>query len=121
MSRYLNEEQLKTNLSLGKAVEQWLGSKEEKDYTILKWLSIERKRNGKYTVAFIECFDDGSSEFTDIYEFSLLDPDEPEGIINTFITTDEALNFAESKYNASISKYVSSGMIQEDYKEYLRS
>lgn len=120
MSRYLMEEQLRTNLRLGKSVEQWLGFKKEEDYTTLKWLSIEKK-NGNYTVAFIECFDEGSSDFIDIYEFSLLDPDEPEGILNTFISIDDALDFAKSKYNASTNKYVSSGMIQEEYKEYLKS
>ena len=121
MSRYLNEEQLKTNLSLGKVVEQWLGSKKEEDYVTLRWLSIEKERNGNYTVAFIECFDDRNSEFTDIYEFSSLDPDEPEGVLNTFVTADDALNFATSNYSASNSKYVSLGMIQEEYKKYLKS
>ncbi|PTS93380.1 hypothetical protein DBR11_25390 [Pedobacter sp. HMWF019] len=117
--KYLDIEQLKTNLSLGKTVEQWLGHKHEEDYTVLKWLSIKKERNAEFNVAYIESFDEGSDDFIDIYEFSTLDPDELLGVINTFSTKDEALDFSVNEYGASMGKFVSQGMIQEEYALYL--
>jgi hypothetical protein len=36
MTRYLTEDQLKTNLRLGRTVEQWLGASQEEEYIVLK-------------------------------------------------------------------------------------
>lgn len=119
MERYLKEEQLKANLSLGKAVEQWLTYIKEQDYVILKWLRIDKEKNGTYTVAYFESFDEGNSDFLDVYEFSLLDPDEPFGTISTFNSIEDALEFSKVTYNAADSKYVTAGMIQEEYRFYL--
>ena len=116
---YLQNEQLRTNLSLGKTVEQWLGYKREEDYIILRWISIEKENSDEYSVAYIESFDEGSDDFLDIYEFSALDPDEPLGVINTFSTIDEALDFSLNEYGAKIERFVSTGMIQEEYRTYL--
>lgn len=118
---YLEIEQLKTYLSLGNTLEQWLGHERKDEYTVLKWLSIEKERSGEYAVSYIESFDEGSLEFIDIYEFSTLDPDEPFGVTNTFSSVDKALDFAKKEYNASLDKYVTGGMIQEEYLHYLHS
>ncbi|TDQ12031.1 hypothetical protein [Pedobacter metabolipauper] len=118
---HLTIEQLKANLSLGKTVEQWLGYKDENSYTILKWISIEKEHHGEYSVAYIESFDEGNEDFIDIYEFSTLDPDEPLGIISTFSNIDEAIDFSLNEYGASVDKFVSGGMIQEEYLIYLNS
>ena len=117
--KHLDIEQLNANLSLGKTVEQWLGHQHEGNYTILKWLSIKKERNDEFSVAYIESFDEGSNDFLDIYEFSTLDPDEPQGVINIFSTKDEALDFSVNEYGASMGKFVSQGMIQEEYALYL--
>ena len=58
--RYLEKDQLTTNLSLGKSVEQWLSFESKEGYTILRWLRINKERDSKYTVNFTECFDDGN-------------------------------------------------------------
>jgi len=49
----------------------------------------------------------------------MVDPDEPFGVINTFSSISDALAFASLTYNATEDKYVSSGMIQEEYRVYL--
>ena len=116
---YLQNEQLRTNLSLGKTVEQWLGYKQEDDYIVLRWISIEKESNDEYSVAYIESFDEGSEDFLDIYEFSTLDPDEPFGIVTTFSTADEAISFSLDEYGAKIDMFVNVGMIQEEYRTYL--
>ncbi len=119
MGHYLKEEQLKSSLRLGKAVEQWLTFTKEQDYVILKWLRIDKEKNDSYTVAYFESFDEGNFDFLDIYEFSLLNPDEPFGVINTFNSVEDALIFSKSTYDASNEQYVTSGMIQEEYRNYL--
>jgi hypothetical protein len=91
--RYLTKEQCKTNLSLGIAIEQWLSFEKKNDYAILKWLRIDKENNSTYNVSYVECFDDGSDDFVDIYEFSSIDPDEPY-IINNFESVNESINFS---------------------------
>ncbi|SEP44775.1 hypothetical protein [Mucilaginibacter sp. OK283] len=119
MKQYLTEEQIKSNVRLGKSIEQWLGFTGEDDCVILKWLRIDKEKNQGYSVSYFESFDEGNEDLLDIYEFLLLDPDEPFGVINTFASIDEALEFATQTYNASNTKYVSAGMIQEEYRDYL--
>ncbi|RQO64362.1 hypothetical protein DBR43_33050 [Pedobacter sp. KBW06] len=118
---YLQNEQLKTNLSLGRTVEQWLGYKQEDDYIVLRWISIEKESSDEYSVAYIESFDEGREDFLDIYEFSTLDPDEPLGIVTTFSTVDEAISFSLDEYGAKIDSFVSAGMIQDEYLNYLNN
>jgi hypothetical protein len=120
MIKYLLPEQLKTNLSLGKAVEQWLGYKDQDDYVVLKWVSIQKERNGDYTIMYIENFDDGNEDFLDIYAFSYIDPDEP-AVINSCKSAEDVLVFALNTYGASFDKYVAQGMIQNEYANYLKS
>jgi hypothetical protein len=116
---YLDAEQLKSSLSLGKPVEQWLGNEETEEYTVLKWLRVEKEPDGKYTVIYIECFDEGNDDFVDIYEFSALDPDSPFGVINSFSSIADAIGFSIENYGASSLKFVAEGMIQEEYIKYL--
>jgi hypothetical protein len=121
MKNYLTEEQLKSNLSLGIAVEQWLGIYKEADYIIIRWLRIDQERDKNYTVAYFECFDEGNEGFLDIYEFSPLNPDELYGVLSEFNNFNDALKFAETLYESSNSKYVSAGMIQKEYSDYLNN
>ena len=120
MKTYLKEEQLKSNLSLGFPIEQWLSHYKEEDYTVIRWLRIDKEKDQNYTLAYFECFDEGNENALDIYEFSMLNPDEPFGVLNQFDNIEDALNFSENSYGASIEKYVSAGMIQEEYHDYLR-
>ena len=119
--KYLSEELLLQYLKLGKPVEQWLGSENRSDYTIIKWLRIEREKNGNYSVVFFEAFDEGNEDFLDIYEFSSTDPDIPYGKIDSFEDSNEALVYTLVEYGCKKDRFVNAGMIQEEYREYLSS
>ena len=121
MARYLDAMQFKTNLRLGKAVEQWLSHYDEANYTIIKWLRIDKESDESYSLAYFESLDEGGKDCIDIYHFSLLDPDELGGVITTFTSTDDALEFAITTYKAFADKFVTGGMIQEEYRDYINS
>ncbi|MEN0056404.1 MAG: hypothetical protein AAGC65_22180 [Mucilaginibacter sp.] len=121
MIKYLTEEQLRSNLKLGKSVEQWLTYEKRDDYTVLKWLRIDNEKSLQFSVSYFESFDEGDENFLDIYEFSLLDPDELFGVINTFDSVEEVLSFVEVKYSALINRFVPAGGIQDEYQRYVNS
>lgn len=116
--KYLTLEQSIAALSLAKAIEQWLPHVLNKNYTMLRWLRIDKTKDRLYIVQYIECFDDGGYDFTDIYEFSPINPDEPLKM-NSFESIQDALDFAVKSYHADLHRFVSAGMIQEEYKSYL--
>ena len=119
--KYLDKNQIETNLKTGKAIEQWIGHYQESDYTILQWLRIDKERSNEFSVSYFEVFDDGDKEFLDIYSFSSADANEPYGRINSFENFQIALYFAEKFYAASIARYVNAGMIQDEYQSYVES
>lgn len=119
MIQYLTDDQIRTRLRLGKSVEQWLGDDQEDDYIILKWLRIDREKDKSFSVFYFESFDEGNEDFMDIYAFSLVDPDEPFGVIHIFPGIADALEFANFTYKASSHRYISAGMIQEEYRDYM--
>ncbi|BAU52062.1 hypothetical protein [Mucilaginibacter gotjawali] len=49
-----------------------------------------------------------------------MNPDEPE-LLNNFDTVDEALQFVLTAYSATLDKFVNRGMIQDEYKDYLKT
>jgi len=118
--RYLIYEQIRANLSIGKPVEQWLPPKVHPNYVELRTLTINKERDSSYTTSYIEYFDDGNDNFTDIYAFTFRNPDEPE-VSNNFDSIDEALQFALGNYNATPDKFVNAGMLQDEYKDYLKT
>jgi hypothetical protein len=91
------------------------------NYTIIKWISITHERNQFYNVSYLEVFDEGDETFTDIIEFSPLDPDLLSGIVTTFSSIDKMLQFVQDRYNASLVKFVSQGMIGREYLDYLKA
>jgi len=119
MNDYLTKEQLKAKLGLGKAVEQWLGHYESDGETILKWVRIYLEKE-EFNVLYIECYDQGSIDNLDISDFTVVDPDEPYGLLDTFYSLDEAIDFSINKYDAAIDKFLNNGMIKE-YFSYLNS
>ena len=119
MKQYLNKDKIQSRLRLGKSVEQWLGVVQKDDYTILRWLSIDMESDESFSVAYFEPFDEGNEDLLDIYAFSLVDPDEPFGVIDTFSSVADAVEFADATYKASPNKYIAAGVIQEEYRDYI--
>jgi len=118
---YIQNGQLATHLSLGKSVEQWLGATTQGDYSVIRWIGIDKGEDGAYRVSYCEKFDDGSEDFLDVYEFEDVDPDLPNGREECFPTYDEALVFCRERYQCRDEKYVNRGMVQEEYRLYLLS
>lgn len=117
--KYLDKQQLATALSLGKPVEQWIGVDEKSDYTVIKWLRIDKEKDGTYSLSYFQVFDEGSEGLLDIYEFHAVNPDEQYGKIDSFDTADNALYATYSMYDAKPDKFVNGGLIQSLYNEYL--
>jgi hypothetical protein len=118
MARYLSPLELAARVRLGKEVEQWLGHSEEVDYTVLRWIYISKDKQ-QYTINYIESFDDGSEEWTDVTEFSQLDPDEE--VEHSFTSIEEAVEFAVQTYAASKERFLPGGMLHTEYLAYWRS
>ncbi len=109
--KYLSEKQVASQLNAGKAVEQWLGHKNEVNYRVLEFMRIDCEKTGEYSITFFEVFDEGSYQLLDIYNFSPLEPDLPYGYTMTFDSKDEAINVAKNQYNASLRKYVNLSLV----------
>ncbi len=73
---------------------QWLVVVQETDYTILRWLSIDKESDESFSVAYFESFDEGNADFLDIYSFSSVDPDDPFVVIHVFNSIADVLSFA---------------------------
>lgn len=121
MSNYLTQAQLESSLNVGKGIEQWLGYYKEDGKAILKWVRIYPEKRNQYTVIYVECYDQGNLEFLDIYAFTVVDPDEPYGVINTFSSTEEAIAFSITEYGALKDRFVGDGKIQKEYLAYLNN
>ncbi len=120
MAKHLLEIQAKTRLSLGKSIAQFLGCQIEKDYTVLKWLTISKGGNNKaYSIYYSEVFGDEDDSELDIVELTPVNPDE-DACITEFGTIEEALTFAAATYGALAQKYVAESMINEEYTSYLK-
>ena len=115
---YLSPLELTARLRLGKEVQQWLGHFEEADCTVLKWLAIFKDKQ-QYSVSYVESFDEGDEEWTDVTEFSRLDPDEV--IEHSFASAEEAVEFAAQTYLASRERFVPGGMLHAEYLAYWHS
>lgn len=120
---YIGTEQLTTLLHVGKGIEQWIGTyyNQEHDYTGIKWLSIQKGKENEYNIVHFDVFDDGDEEFSDIGGFTAVDPDFTYGKLDTFETAEEALSFAQENYGCKLDKFVSFGMIQNEYDKYLKT
>ncbi|MDR6735219.1 hypothetical protein [Sphingobacterium sp. 2149] len=70
-------------------------------------------------MAYFKSFDEGNEDFLDIYAFSLVDPDEPFGVIHTLSSVADAVEFADATYKVSPNKYIAAGVIQEEYRYYI--
>ncbi|MBT9393694.1 hypothetical protein KLP40_11015 [Hymenobacter sp. NST-14] len=119
MSHYLAASELTARLHLGKEVEQWLSHEQEAEYTFIRWMVLSKNKN-QFIVTYFESFDEGDEDFHDVHEFSVLDPeDAPYGVTHEFDSVEEALAFAVEAYGAAIDKFVTGGMIQNEYAKHL--
>ena len=119
--RYLTPSGLERALIAGRTVEQWLGARSEGDFRVLKWLSIERERDGRTVLRICEVLDEGLPDFFDVYEFTPYDSNAEFGIEQTFDTPQEALEYAKAHVGANLDRFVGEGLVQEEYADYLKT
>lgn len=119
MYRYLTIDQAKTNLRLGKPVEQWLTPLKKEDYTIVRWIRIDKESDNTYSVSRFEVIDEGDESFSDVYDFTPLNPDEPYGDIQSFENPNDALEYACKTFGLDKSKFVNAGIIQDEYLDFV--
>jgi len=120
MAFYLPSLELIARLHLGKQVEQWLSYQQKAEYGVIRWLSLYRDKAHTYVVLYIESFDDGDEHNHDVHEFSTVDPDDF-GVAHHFHSAEEAVAYACACYGASADKFVTAGMINEEYAQQQKS
>ncbi|MBR8533929.1 hypothetical protein KDU71_00020 [Carboxylicivirga sediminis] len=119
MRRYLNKEEVETYLNRGKIIEVFLGKVCDNE-DVLSYLSISKESNDKIEVEIIEIFDEGSTEYLDLYSFSTVDPD-MEFERKVFKDIEELTEWIEKRYGVEKAKYCNSGIIQDEYLDYLKN
>ena len=119
MALYLARLELQARLHGGKEVEQWLGHADEGEYTVIKWLYLAQEDRHRYSVNYLESFDEGDEEWQNVPEFSLLDPDAEDSV--AFDSVEEAVAYAVQAHGASPDRFVPGGMIAGEYARYWHS
>lgn len=116
MALYLSRLELQARLHIGKEVEQWLGHTNEDDYTVIKWIYLAQEDRHRYSVNYVESFDEGDEHWQQVPEFSLLDPDAEEQAV--FDSVEEAVDFAVHTYGAAPDRFIPGGMLAAEYATY---
>lgn len=119
MALYLSRLELQARLHLGKGAEQLLGHTDVGDYTAIRWLYLAQEDRRRYSVTYMESFDEGDEDWQQVPEFSLLDPDAEESM--AFDSVEEAVVYAVQTYGASPDRFVPGGMLAEEYARYWQS
>lgn len=116
--RHLLRAHIESALKRGKEVEQFLLGFEHEGRKAISWLTIRCADSG-YTLLHHKQYDEGSSDFCDVYEYEYIDlPEyryEPKHL--DFDTLDEVFEEA-SKIGAKENKWVGHGMVQDEYHDY---
>lgn len=115
MPRHLTLLQIESALSCGKSVEQFLGSHRTDG---LAWLEI-RPAQGRLQLWLFEVFDDGHSEFLDVYSFSPLAGEWPEVPLSFHDSATEALHTAGQIPGAKPDRWVNQFVLQDEYRDFL--
>ena len=116
---YLSRLELKARIHVGKEAEQWLSHAEEGEYTVIKWLYLVQEDRHRYSVTYLESFDEGDEGWQLVPEFSLLDPNAEERTV--FDSVEEAVAYAVQAYGASPDRFVPKGMLVQEYARYWQS
>ena len=117
MGRYLNNQQAKSYLDLGKTIEVFLG-RVHSDKGIISYLEINKSQDNKLEVTIYDHYDEGSLELLDVYSFSYFDSEEDFEILQ-FDNIEELIETIQLRFQLSEIKFVNRGIIQDEYKDLL--
>lgn len=93
-------------------MEMYLGKSNDDS---ISWIDVQRVRGGVFQLNIYSVFDDGDVDRLDVYDFSPVDPDKPFEVYE-FESLDLLMNYIKVKYNFDSHRFVSEGMIQEEYR-----
>jgi hypothetical protein len=117
--RYLTQSFLKSALSRGKVVEQFIGSVTRDELAGLRFLQLSVEA-GKISITIFDVDDIGSEDFLDIYSFpSLIEDEEYDRPTRTYDDLTEALEDADSSFGANPHRWTNEGLAQDEYQDYL--
>ena len=127
MRRHLTPDEATATVHRGASVQQFLGFADRRDgRATLKYLEVSPTRDG-VAVLVLHAFDDGTDQFQDVGEFTLVeqwDPIDDEGDFRgedpTRIVLDSpvaALTHAATHLGASWDRWVNSGLIDDEYAD----
>lgn len=117
MTRYLAENDAKSALRGGRAIEQLLEGRLEAGLQIVRFVTIAHEATGENSVTLHEVFNGGNFDVLDVYEFSPLDPDRSYGQVDSFRTVDDAFQFACEQTGADPRKFVNAGVVQDECRD----
>ena len=113
--RHLVLRDARSALGRGRSIEQLLPDRQDSGLRIIRYVRLDKEPSGAYSTTLFEVIDAGSHEFADVYAFDPLEPDFPDGVIRSFGTADEAIEFTMSSLGASGDSFVNAGVIQDEY------
>lgn len=119
MARHLTESDARLALRQGRAIEQFLGARQEQGDRLLRWVRCHTEPSGARVVSVFEVYDEGRPDFSDLVEFAAFDPDEPYGAIQSFETPEEAWAHLVNAVGAAPEKFVGSGLTAEEYADFV--
>jgi hypothetical protein len=118
MSRYLIDPFIRSAISRGRSVEQFLGGFSYQGDPAIRWLSIRADDNG-VVLSLYESYDPQEEDFVDVYSFPELEVEQGEAAAeHTCESIEEALALARSTYGASADRWVNDGVVQDEYGDY---
>jgi len=120
--RYLTNSEIKTNLNLGKTVEQWLQPEFNKvdEVDILTWLEIEKEKSSDFVLRICKVYDEGDGDSLDFYGFTSVDPDELYEE-KFFMSLNDVYDYISKELNAFPDRFLNQGMCQDEYSNYLKN
>jgi hypothetical protein len=112
--RYLSIKEVYGALNRGKIIEAFLGSFENDNKKCIRWITI-KKVNNEIVGNIWESYDEGSSEYLDIYSFSPVNGewDTPSNTISCNNIENLINIFSNFKFN-----FVNAGVIQDEYASF---
>ncbi|MFC0153371.1 hypothetical protein ACFFJ4_06895 [Xanthomonas dyei] len=103
----------------GKSVEQFLGrSPLHPDY--IRHIEL-RPVDGSVQIWVYDVQDIGREQYTDLYDFPYLAPEDLDAAAATFQAPNEAIAYAETSLVAHPHRWVNLGVAESEYLEYIRA
>lgn len=119
MDGHLTESEARLALRQGRAIEQFLGARQDQGDRLLRWVRCHTEPSGARVVSVFEVYDEGRPHFSDPIEFAAVDPDEPYGTSRSFDTPDEAWSYLVNELGAAPHDFVGTGMLANVYQRFV--